>query len=227
MVCNALCRDDVTGDFCTSRLRKKASPAREARTNLFVYVVCEATTDNRVECSATSRRSGSYRSSNAPSSLSGAVEGRPRAWRKSQRKRRAGPPAPHPPSFAAAAHGAIGLHLAVPLVRGLEDGRPDVGCDGIHQEPRATAEGPYRPGVLRKGTGAGAGAESARSTMKRCTGISSSHQGKRRSSTTSRSDARFPTLASTTRKPQQREVTSGRSCALASPTFTEKWRVTC
>jgi hypothetical protein len=139
MVCNALCRDDVTGDFCTSsRLRKKASPAREARTNLFVYVVCEATTDNRVECSATSRRSGSYRSSNAPSSLSGAVEGRPRAWRKSQRKRRAGPPAPHPPSFAAAAHGATGLQLAVPLVRGLEDGRPDVGCDGIHQEPRAT-----------------------------------------------------------------------------------------
>jgi hypothetical protein len=54
-----------------------------------------------------------------------------------------------------------------------------------------------------------------------------SHQGKGRSSTTSRSDTRFPTLASTTRKPQQREVTSGRSCALASPTFTEKWRVTC
>src|SRR5664280_1919434 len=40
--------------------------------------------------------------------------------------------------------GATGLQPAVPLVRGIEHGRRDLGCDGVHQEPPASAGRRYR-----------------------------------------------------------------------------------
>jgi hypothetical protein len=40
----------------------------------------------------------------------------------------------------AVADGAIGLQPVVPLVRGNDDGRADLGADGVHQGPGTTAE---------------------------------------------------------------------------------------
>ncbi|HEV2201732.1 MAG TPA: hypothetical protein VGR73_18075, partial [Bryobacteraceae bacterium] len=44
-----------------SRLRKKGGFRRDAGTDCVVYVLCEATTNNKVECSAISRRSSGSR----------------------------------------------------------------------------------------------------------------------------------------------------------------------
>ena len=49
------------------------------------------------------------------------------------------------------ADGTAGLQPAVSVVCGFEHGRPDVGRDGVHQEPRAVAEGQDRPGLLPEG----------------------------------------------------------------------------
>src|ERR1019366_2392274 len=60
-----------------------------------------------------------------------------------------------------AVDGAVGLQHVVPLVRGAEHGRPNVGCDGVHQKSRTSAEGQHRAGVFPDRAGAGTRTEPA------------------------------------------------------------------
>src|SRR5665213_271213 len=48
----------------------------------------------------------------------------------------------------AAVDGATGLQHAVPLVRRAEHGRSHLGCNGVHQEPRAVVERRHRASLL-------------------------------------------------------------------------------
>src|ERR1019366_4808505 len=60
-----------------------------------------------------------------------------------------------------AVDGTARLQPAVPLVRGLEHGRRHLGCDRVHQEPRAPARWGHCRGFLPSRAAAGTGAESA------------------------------------------------------------------
>src|ERR1019366_7456720 len=60
-----------------------------------------------------------------------------------------------------AVDGTARLQSAVPLVRGLEHGRRHLGCDRVHQKPRAPARWGHCGSLLPSRTAAGTGAESA------------------------------------------------------------------
>ena len=59
------------------------------------------------------------------------------------------------------ADGTARLQSAVPLVRGLEHGRRHLGCDRVHQEPRAPARWQHCRSLLPSRAPAGTRAESA------------------------------------------------------------------
>src|ERR1019366_79028 len=60
-----------------------------------------------------------------------------------------------------AVDGTARLQSAVPLVRGLEHGRRHLGCDRVHEKPRAPARWGHCRSLLPSRAPAGAGAESA------------------------------------------------------------------